>query len=71
MRLMGIQAEWGYVYAGSVRIAAVDENGANQVDDLVVGDIWYFPKGQAHTIQGEFKDMGTRWTLLAQLVRPR
>lgn len=45
-------AEWGYVYNGSVRVSAVDEHGENQVDDLVVGDIWYFPKGQAHTIQG-------------------
>ena len=46
------QAEWGYVYSGSVRVSAVDETGNNQVDDLQVGDIWYFPKGQAHTIQG-------------------
>ncbi|KAL9610497.1 MAG: hypothetical protein Q9167_004806 [Letrouitia subvulpina] len=45
-------AEWGYVYAGSIRVAAVDEKGRNQVDTLQVGDIWYFPKGQAHTIQG-------------------
>lgn len=40
------------MYAGSVRVAAVDEKGRNQVDTLQVGDIWYFPKGQAHTIQG-------------------
>ncbi|KAL8672308.1 MAG: hypothetical protein Q9168_003224 [Polycauliona sp. 1 TL-2023] len=45
-------AEWGYVYQGKVRVSAVDEDGRNQVDDLQVGDIWYFPKGQAHTIQG-------------------
>ncbi|KAI9844702.1 MAG: hypothetical protein M1837_005444 [Sclerophora amabilis] len=45
-------AEWGFVYAGSVIISAVDEEGKFQVDTLVVGDIWYFPKGQAHTIQG-------------------
>ncbi|KAI9762520.1 MAG: hypothetical protein M4579_000323 [Chaenotheca gracillima] len=45
-------AEWGYVYAGSVLISAVDEDGKNQVDKLEVGDIWYFPKGSAHTIQG-------------------
>ncbi|KAL8822797.1 MAG: hypothetical protein Q9191_006473 [Dirinaria sp. TL-2023a] len=30
-------AEWGYVYAGKVRVAAVDEHGENQVDDLDVG----------------------------------
>ncbi|KAG8529198.1 uncharacterized protein KY384_005833 [Bacidia gigantensis] len=52
MEAYQMQAEWGYVYAGSVRISAVDEDGKNQVDDLQVGDIWYFPKGEAHTIQG-------------------
>lgn len=51
--LIGVKAEWGYVYAGSVLISAVDENGKNQVDVLEVGDIWYFPKGSAHTIQGK------------------
>lgn len=50
--LIPLQAEWGYVYQGSIRVSAVDEDGKNQVDDLQVGDIWYFPKGQAHTIQG-------------------
>ncbi|MCJ1270995.1 hypothetical protein MMC22_010894 [Lobaria immixta] len=45
-------AEWGYVYAGSVIVSAVDEAGKNQVEKLEVGDIWYFPKGSAHTIQG-------------------
>lgn len=34
-------------------MSAVDEAGKNQVDVLEVGDIWYFPKGSAHTIQGE------------------
>ena len=49
---MKLQAEWGYVYQGQVLISAVDETGKNQVDILNVGDIWYFPKGQAHAIQG-------------------
>lgn len=47
------QAEWGFVYAGEVLVSAVDENGDYQVDKLNVGDIWYFPKGSAHTVQGE------------------
>lgn len=34
-------------------MSAVDEAGKNQVDVLEVGDIWYFPKGSAHTIQGK------------------
>jgi oxalate decarboxylase len=40
------------LYAGEVLISAVDENGDYQVDKLQPGDIWYFPKGAAHTIQG-------------------
>ena len=40
------------MYAGEVLLSAVDENGNYQVDKLEVGDIWYFPKGSAHTIQG-------------------
>lgn len=46
------QAEWGIVYAGSVLISAVNEKGQFQVEKLGYGDIWYFPKGSAHTIQG-------------------
>jgi oxalate decarboxylase len=47
-----VQAEWGFIYNGSILVSAVDENGANQVATLGYGDIWYFPKGIAHTIQG-------------------
>ncbi|KND90702.1 Oxalate decarboxylase OxdD [Tolypocladium ophioglossoides CBS 100239] len=45
-------AEWGIVYDGRVKLSAVDENGVYQVEELGYGDIWYFPKGVAHTIQG-------------------
>ncbi|KAF2187126.1 oxalate decarboxylase [Zopfia rhizophila CBS 207.26] len=45
-------AEWGFVYSGSVLVSAVNENGKYQVSQLGYGDIWYFPKGQAHTVQG-------------------
>lgn len=47
-----LQAEWGFVYAGSVLVSAVDEKGRSQVEKLDYGDIWYFPKGAPHTIQG-------------------
>ncbi|SMY24007.1 unnamed protein product [Zymoseptoria tritici ST99CH_1A5] len=45
-------AEWGYVYAGRVAVSAVDENGKNQYDVLEKGDVWYFPKGAAHGVEG-------------------
>jgi oxalate decarboxylase/phosphoglucose isomerase-like protein (cupin superfamily) len=32
--------EWAYVFAGGVRISAVNQNGQSFVDDLVAGDLW-------------------------------
>lgn len=46
------EAEWVYVLAGSVRITAVDPDGRNFIDDVRAGDIWNFPKGIPHSIQG-------------------
>lgn len=40
------------MYNGSVVVSAVNANGEYEVDTLGIGDIWYFPKGIAHTIQG-------------------
>jgi oxalate decarboxylase len=34
-------------------LSAVDENGKYQVDRLEAGDVWYFPPGIAHTVQGQ------------------
>jgi oxalate decarboxylase len=46
------EAEWGYLLVGSARLTAVDQNGHNFVADVEVGDIWYFPAGIPHSIQG-------------------
>lgn len=40
------------MYAGSILVSAVNEKGQYQVSKLDVGDVWYFPKGEAHTVQG-------------------
>jgi oxalate decarboxylase len=45
-------AEWAYMLYGTARITAVDANGRNFVDDVGVGDLWYFPSGIPHSIQG-------------------
>lgn len=45
-------AEWGFVYNGSVLVSAVDADGKYQAETLGFGDIWYFPRGVAHTVQG-------------------
>jgi oxalate decarboxylase len=46
------QAEWSYMLYGSARITAVDAQGRNFVDDVGVGDLWFFPSGIPHSIQG-------------------
>src|SRR5260221_11683323 len=45
-------AEWAYMLYGSARITAIDPEGQNFVDDVGVGDLWYFPGGVPHSIQG-------------------
>ena len=45
------EAEWAYVIAGSCRISILDEEGRLFLDDVSVGDLWYFPAGLPHSIQ--------------------
>ena len=45
-------AEWSYMLYGTARITAVDAQGRDFVDDVGVGDLWYFPAGVPHSIQG-------------------
>jgi oxalate decarboxylase len=45
------EAEWAYVIAGSCRISILDEEGRLFIDDVGVGDLWYFPAGLPHSIQ--------------------
>jgi oxalate decarboxylase len=46
------QAEWAYMLWGRARITAVDQDGRNFIADVGVGDLWYFPPGIPHSIQG-------------------
>ncbi|WP_400164163.1 oxalate decarboxylase family bicupin [Brevibacillus sp. TJ4] len=46
------QAEWSIMLVGRARITAVDQNGRNFIADVGVGDLWYFPPGIPHSIQG-------------------
>jgi oxalate decarboxylase len=45
-------AEWAYMLYGTARITAVDPQGRNFAGDVSVGDLWYFPVGIPHSIQG-------------------
>ncbi|KFA48480.1 hypothetical protein S40293_00435 [Stachybotrys chartarum IBT 40293] len=57
------QAEWAYVLDGEVRITALDYEGGNFIDDLKKGDLWYFPSGVPHSLQG-LSDNGTEFLLI-------
>jgi oxalate decarboxylase len=46
------EAEWGYMLAGRARITAIDAEGRNFIDDVGAGDLWNFPAGIPHSIQG-------------------
>ena len=45
-------AEWAFMIYGSARITAVDQHGRGFVDDVHEGDLWLFPGGVPHSIQG-------------------
>ena len=46
------QAEWAIMTYGQCRVTAVDQNGHAFVDDVGPGDLWYFPAGVPHSLQG-------------------
>ncbi len=47
-----VGSEWAFMTAGSARITAVDQNGRAFVEDVNKGDLWLFPGGIPHSIQG-------------------
>jgi len=57
------EAEWAYVLEGKVRVTALDYEGGNFIDDLEKGDLWYFPSGVPHSLQG-LSPNGTEFLLI-------
>jgi len=45
-------AEWAIMLYGSARITAVDLDGKSFVSDVAEGELWFFPPGIPHSIQG-------------------
>lgn len=46
------QAEWAIMLTGKCRITILDEQGRPQIADVKKGDLWYFPPGLPHSLQG-------------------
>jgi len=45
-------AEWAIMLYGTARITAIDEVGKSFVADTKKNDLWFFPSGVPHSIQG-------------------
>jgi oxalate decarboxylase len=45
-------AEWAFMLYGNARITGLDAEGKSFVSDITEGDLWYFPTGIPHSIQG-------------------
>ena len=45
-------AEWAFMLKGRARITAIDPEGRAFQDDVGEGDLWNFPSGIPHSIQG-------------------
>jgi oxalate decarboxylase len=45
-------AEWAYVIKGRCRVTTIDPQNHSQMVDCDAGDVWYFPRGYGHSIQG-------------------
>jgi oxalate decarboxylase len=58
-----VEAEWAIMLNGNARITAVDKDGRSFVSDVGEGDLWLFPPGVPHSIQGLGPD-GCRFLLV-------
>jgi oxalate decarboxylase len=58
-----VGAEWALMLYGSARITAVNQEGRSHVSDVNEGDLWIFPGGIPHSIQGLGPD-GCRFLLV-------
>jgi oxalate decarboxylase len=44
--------EWSYMLYGNARVTCLNPDGTVFIGDVAEGDIWYFPAGFPHSIQG-------------------
>jgi oxalate decarboxylase len=44
--------EWAMMLTGSARITLLNPDGTVFIDDVKKGDLWFFPAGYPHSIQG-------------------
>ena len=57
------QAEWAVMTDGKCRVTIIDGDGRPAVRDVKEGDLWYFPPGLPHSLQG-IGTSGAEFTLV-------
>src|ERR1700758_4432585 len=55
--------EWAYVLYGNARVTVMNPDGTQFIGDVGEGDLWIFPAGYPHSIQGLGPD-GTEFLLV-------
>jgi oxalate decarboxylase len=48
--------EWAYMISGNARVTCLNPNGTIFIGDVTEGDLWFFPAGYPHSIQGLASD---------------
>ena len=48
--------EWAIMLTGKARVSIMQPDGKMFIDDIAAGDLWYFPAGFPHSIQGLAED---------------
>jgi oxalate decarboxylase len=47
-----IAAEWAFMIEGRCRTTVIAPDGSSEINDFNPGDVWYFPRGHGHSLQG-------------------
>ena len=58
-------SEWAYMLNGKARITAIDSDGHYFVDDVGVGDLWFFPGGTPLCVPKTSSELIRGWNRLS------
>src|SRR2546429_1404746 len=56
--------EWAIMLYGNARVTVLNPDGTMFIDDVSKGDLWFFPAGFPHSIQGLGPDEGCEFLLV-------
>src|SRR5205823_14632820 len=56
--------EWAVMLYGNARVTVLNPDGTMFIDDVSKGDLWFFPAGFPHSIQGLGPDDGCEFLLV-------